>query len=209
MRAGLATLDVLDQEGLGERAQAMGEVLRERLRTALAGYEMVAEVRGLGLLNGIEFQAPRSLKLRVPFEAFMAIHKGMFGQVVVMRLFRDHGMLTQICGNNFLVLKVAPPLVVEEGQIDEFVDGDRRRGRSDAQFSLLLDGGAGARAASPSQHIGQPGNGLRQERRGGRPRARGSRGARGRPIRWKNLTNGLQRNVWTECACIRCTRELE
>jgi ornithine--oxo-acid transaminase len=82
---------------------------------------MVAEVRGMGLLNGIEFQAPRSLKLRVPFEAFMAIHKGMFGQVVVMRLFRDHGMLTQICGNNFMVLKVAPPLVVEEGQIDEFV----------------------------------------------------------------------------------------
>ena len=121
MRAGLATLEVLDRECLGARAQAMGEVLRERLRTALAGYEMVAEVRGLGLLNGIEFQAPRSLKLRVPFEAFMAIHKGMFGQVVVMRLFRDHGMLTQICGNNFLVLKVAPPLVVEEGQIDEFV----------------------------------------------------------------------------------------
>ncbi|MGO9240074.1 MAG: aspartate aminotransferase family protein [Bryobacteraceae bacterium] len=121
MRAGLATLEVLDREGLGARAQAMGEVLRERLRTALAGYEMVAEVRGLGLLNGIEFQAPRSLNLRVPFEAFMVIHKGMFGQVVVMRLFRDHGMLTQICGNNFLVLKAAPPLMVEAGQIDEFV----------------------------------------------------------------------------------------
>lgn len=121
MRAGLATLEVLDQEGLGARAQALGEYLRERLRTALTGYEMVAGVRGLGLLNGIEFQAPRSLKLRVPYEAFMAIHKGMFGQVVVMRLFRDHGMLTQICGNNFLVLKVAPPLVVEQGHIDEFV----------------------------------------------------------------------------------------
>lgn len=121
MRAALATLEVLDREGLGARAQAMGEYLRERLRTALAGYEMVAEVRGMGLLNGIEFQAPRSLRLRVPYEAFMAIHKGMFGQVVVMRLFRDHGMLTQICGNNFTVLKVAPPLVVEETQIDEFV----------------------------------------------------------------------------------------
>ena len=45
----------------------------------------------------------------------------MFGQVLVMRLFRDHNILTQICGNNFHVLKVAPPLVVEETQIDEFV----------------------------------------------------------------------------------------
>jgi ornithine--oxo-acid transaminase len=121
MRAALATLDVLDRERLGERSATLGEYLRERLRSSLAGYEMVKDVRGVGLLNGIEFQAPRSLALRLPFEAFMAIHKGMFGQIVVMRLFRDKRMLTQICGNNFMVLKVAPPLVTNEGQLDEFV----------------------------------------------------------------------------------------
>jgi ornithine--oxo-acid transaminase len=49
----------------------------------------------------------------------------MFGQVLVMRLFRDKGMLTQICGNHFLVLKVAPPLVVSDGQIEEFVEAVR------------------------------------------------------------------------------------
>ena len=53
---------------------------------------------------------------------FRHIHPGMFGQVVVMRLFRDGNILTQICGNNFLVLKVAPPLVVDEHQIDRFVE---------------------------------------------------------------------------------------
>jgi 4-aminobutyrate aminotransferase-like enzyme len=67
MRAGLATLDVLEQENLGERALIMGEVLRERLRDALAGYEMVREVRGMGMMSGIEFQAPKQLKLRAPF----------------------------------------------------------------------------------------------------------------------------------------------
>jgi ornithine--oxo-acid transaminase len=45
----------------------------------------------------------------------------MFGQILVMRLFRDHGILTQICGNDFMVLKVAPPLVVTEEQIEQFV----------------------------------------------------------------------------------------
>jgi ornithine--oxo-acid transaminase len=45
----------------------------------------------------------------------------MFGQVLVMRLFRDHGILTQVCGNNFMVLKVAPPLVVTEEQTLQFV----------------------------------------------------------------------------------------
>jgi ornithine--oxo-acid transaminase len=120
MRAGLATLDVLQREGLGERAMALGDYLRERLRQSLTGYEMVKEVRGAGLLNGVEFTAPRKLALRVPFEAFAKIHPGMFGQVLVMRLFRQ-GFLTQICGNNFGVLKVAPPLVVSEQEVDEFV----------------------------------------------------------------------------------------
>ena len=37
-----------------------------------------------------------------------------------MRMFRDRDILTQICGNNFMVLKAAPPLVVTEAQIDAF-----------------------------------------------------------------------------------------
>jgi len=121
MRAGLATLDVLEREHLGKRAASMGDYLRGGLREALASYEMVDEIRGIGLLNGIAFQAPRKLRLRVPFEAFRNIHPAMFGQLVVMRLYRDHGILTQICGNNFMVLKAAPPLVVDEEQADEFV----------------------------------------------------------------------------------------
>ena len=121
MRAGLATLDVLERERLGERAAAVGEYLRARLRDALDGYEMVREVRGAGLMSGIEFTAPKQLRLRIPFEAFLKIHPGLFGQVLVMRMFRDHNILTQICGNHFMVLKAAPPLVASEEHIDEFV----------------------------------------------------------------------------------------
>jgi len=121
MRAGLATLEVLDRAGLGRCATEAGKYLREQLTAALREFEMVKEVRGLGLLMGIEFQAPKHLRLRIPYEAFGAIHGGMFGQILVMRLFRDFGFLTQVCGNNFMVLKVAPPLVVEEAQMDTFV----------------------------------------------------------------------------------------
>lgn len=125
MRAGLATLDVLEGENLGERALVSGEVLRQKLRDALSGFEMVQEVRGLGMLSGIAFQAPRSVRLRLAFEAFRHIHESMFGQVIVMRLFRSipakPGILTQICGNNFMVLKVAPPLVATEEHLDTFV----------------------------------------------------------------------------------------
>ena len=121
MRAGLATLDVLENESLGARATELGEELRKRLREELAPFEMVKEVRGLGMLSGIEFGTPSKLMLKAAFEVFMKIHPAMFGQIVVMRMFRDKNILTQICGNNFMVLKVAPPLVASRAQLDEFV----------------------------------------------------------------------------------------
>jgi ornithine--oxo-acid transaminase len=86
---------------------------------------MVKEIRGFGLLSGIEFTAPRQLRLRLAFEAFRRIHGGLFGQMLVMRLFNDKQILTQICGNDFMVLKVAPPLVVNESQVEEFVTAIR------------------------------------------------------------------------------------
>jgi ornithine--oxo-acid transaminase len=122
MRAGLATLEVLQDEDLAIQAERLGNYIRDRLRERLATFEMVKDVRGLGLMSGIEFAAPQQLRLRIAFEAFKKIHPGMFGQMIVMRMFRDKNILTQVCGNNFMVLKVAPPLVVSVQQCDEFVD---------------------------------------------------------------------------------------
>ncbi len=121
MRVGLATLDILENEKLGQRATIAGEKLRRALVERLAKYEMISEIRGLGLLNAIEFKAPRSLKLRIPFETFAKIHPAIFGQIVVMRMFRDHGILNQVCGNEFMVLKISPPLMINDEQLDRFV----------------------------------------------------------------------------------------
>jgi ornithine--oxo-acid transaminase len=121
MRAGLATLDVLESEGLGPRALRLGGAFRGKLRHELAPFEIVEEVRGMGLLSGIAFRPPRKLALRALYEAFHRVHPAMFGQVIVMRVFREKSILTQICGNNFMVLKAAPPLTVSEEQLDEFV----------------------------------------------------------------------------------------
>lgn len=121
MRAGLATLRVFREEKLGVRSEVLGAELRQSLALALADYEMVDSVRGVGMLNGIVFRPPAKFRTRIAFEAFRKVHEGMFGQMVVMRLFRDQNILTQICGNNLMVLKVAPPLVVTQQQIDEFI----------------------------------------------------------------------------------------
>jgi ornithine--oxo-acid transaminase len=125
MRAGLATLDVLERDKLGHRAMTLGEEFRATLRRQLTGFDMVKEVRGMGLLSGIEFLPPKKLALRALYEAFHQIHPAMFGQILVMRMFREKGFLTQICGNNFMVLKAAPPLTVPSDQLDEFANAVR------------------------------------------------------------------------------------
>jgi ornithine--oxo-acid transaminase len=122
MRAGIATMEVLSREHLIERAEHLGMEFRGHLREALKPYEMVKEVRGEGMLTGIEFQAPRNLSMRMSFEAFKAVHPALFGQILVMRLFKDREILMQICGNNFMVLKVAPPLTVNEAQLNYCVE---------------------------------------------------------------------------------------
>jgi len=122
MRAGLATLDVVESENLAARAEYLGTELRAQLSQRLSRFEMFSEVRGLGLLNGIVMQPPTSLRLRIPFQTFRAIHPGMFGQMLVMRLFQHHNILSQMCGNNFMVIKIAPPLVITEDQLDHYLD---------------------------------------------------------------------------------------
>jgi ornithine--oxo-acid transaminase len=122
MRAALTTLDVLESQQLGAESTQKGEYLRTKLNERLSRHDMFKEVRGEGLLNGIEFKAPTSMAMKMSFAAFKTIHPAMFGQMLVMRLFRNEKILTQICGNNFMVLKVAPPLVVTEAQMDRFVD---------------------------------------------------------------------------------------
>ena len=77
-----------------------GKQFRADLRQALAPFGLVKEVRGLGLLSGIEFRAPQKLSLRALYEAFHRIHPAMFGQIMVMRMFRGKNIFTQVCGNN-------------------------------------------------------------------------------------------------------------
>jgi ornithine--oxo-acid transaminase len=140
MRAGLATLEVLEREELGPRALRLGEEFRADLREALAPFEIAKEVRGVGLLCGIEFSAPRRLGLRAIYEAFHQIHPAMFGQVLVIRMFREHNILTQICGNNFMVLKAAPPLVVGKEAIGCICGGDSEHRGTRRFLALVLDG---------------------------------------------------------------------
>ncbi len=122
MAAGLATLHVFDDENVVENARVIGESLQSRLSELVGRYEMLQEVRGRGLMIGIEFGRPTSWKLRGAWTALRAARKGLFAQTVVHALYHRHGILTQVSGDHLEVIKLIPPLIIGEAEVDAFVD---------------------------------------------------------------------------------------
>ncbi|WP_055590307.1 aspartate aminotransferase family protein [Peterkaempfera griseoplana] len=122
MAAGLATLHVMEDQQIVAHARRVGDLFRERLAALVDKYELLADVRGRGLMIGIEFGKPRSLKLRTGWAALQAARKGLFAQMVVVPLMQRHRILTQVSGDHLEVIKLIPPLVVTERDVDRFVD---------------------------------------------------------------------------------------
>jgi ornithine--oxo-acid transaminase len=123
MVAGLATLQELDDEGLVEHTARLGQKLLELTRPLVEEFDVVREVRGLGLIWAIEFAEPESRKLS--WKLIEKMQPGLFAQLVVGPLFSEHRILSQVAGHNIAVLKVLPPLVVTDEDIEYFVDALR------------------------------------------------------------------------------------
>ncbi|WP_175409848.1 aspartate aminotransferase family protein [Streptomyces sp. TRM64462] len=122
MAAGLAVLAVMDGEGVVANARRTGELLKSRLAALTDRYEMLHDVRGRGLMVGIEFGRPSSLGLRSRWTMLQAARKGLFAQMVVVPLLQQHRILTQVSGDRLEVIKLIPPLVIGEAEVDRFVD---------------------------------------------------------------------------------------
>ncbi|MFI1963077.1 aspartate aminotransferase family protein [Streptomyces pathocidini] len=121
MAAGLATLAVMEDEQLTANARHTGELLRSRLAGLVDRYELLRDVRGRGLMIGIEFGKPKSLALRSRWTMLQAARKGLFAQMVVVPLLQRHRILTQVSGDHLEVIKLIPPLIIGEREVDRFV----------------------------------------------------------------------------------------
>ncbi|MFG2926736.1 aspartate aminotransferase family protein [Streptomyces sp. NPDC048305] len=121
MAAGLAVLAVMEKEQTVANARRTGDLLRERLAALVGRYELLHEVRGRGLMIGIEFGRPSSLKLRSRWAMLQAARKGLFAQMVVAPLLHKHRILTQVSGDHLEVIKLIPPLIIGEREVDRFV----------------------------------------------------------------------------------------
>ncbi|PNE37934.1 aspartate aminotransferase family protein [Streptomyces noursei] len=122
MAAGLAVLSVMEDEGIVANARRTGDLLRSRLAALTGRYELLHEVRGRGLMIGIEFGRPKSLGLRGRWTMLQAARKGLFAQMVVVPLLQRHRILTQVSGDHLEVIKLIPPLIIGEREVDRFVE---------------------------------------------------------------------------------------
>lgn len=121
MAAGLAVLSVIEDERIVANAATTGELLRSRLAALVDRYEFLSEVRGRGLMIGIEFGRPSSIGLRGRWTMLQAARKGLFAQMVVAPLLRRHRILSQVSGDELEVIKLIPPLTIGEREVDRFV----------------------------------------------------------------------------------------
>jgi len=121
MAAGLATLDVIETEGLISRAERLGDRLRLGLSDLIGRYEFLRAVRGKGLMIGIEFGPPTSLKLKASWNLLESANKGLFCQLITIPLFAEHKILTQVAGHASHTIKLLCPLVITEADCDWIV----------------------------------------------------------------------------------------
>jgi 4-aminobutyrate aminotransferase len=106
---GRAVLRTIAAEGLAERADVMGRRLRDGLREACSGLEVVGDVRGRGLAIGVDLVTDRGSRSGDPGLAARVVYRAW-----------ELGAVVYYVGGN--VLEVTPPLVIDEHEVDRAVE---------------------------------------------------------------------------------------
>ena len=104
--AGHAVLDIIEREDLVRRSAAMGATFLEGLRRLATKHAAIGDVRGLGLLIGVEIENDRTSREPAP-QLTKRLQQAM----------RERGVLVSITGVHGCVLRITPPLVISEAQV--------------------------------------------------------------------------------------------
>jgi ornithine--oxo-acid transaminase len=122
MVAGLAALDVLDRYRLVQRAEQLGKLLGEGLRGMIPRFEFLKDVRWRGLMVGIEFGPPQALGPKTAWTLMHKMDRSLFPQAAIIPLLDKHHIITQVAGHHIDVVKLLPPLVIGEKDVQWFLN---------------------------------------------------------------------------------------
>jgi ornithine--oxo-acid transaminase len=122
MAAALATLHVIEEDKLVENAAALGDYVMAELKAMAPACPFVADVRGKGLMFGVDFARPKeSLKLKMAWDMLHKLNFGVFGQMIIIPLLNEHRILTQVAGYHTEVIKFLPPITVTKDDMNWFL----------------------------------------------------------------------------------------
>ena len=120
--AALATLRVLERDGVVAHAERMGALLLELTTPLVERHAVVRDVRGLGLMWAIELGSPERGTSRSLFAAVERVQPGLFAQLITVPLFHEHRILCQVAGHRMNVVKALPSLLIDEHEVRYFAD---------------------------------------------------------------------------------------
>ncbi|HHY59841.1 MAG TPA: aspartate aminotransferase family protein, partial [Clostridia bacterium] len=120
--AAIAAINVILEENLCEKARENGEYMLGRLKTLQDKYQVVKEVRGQGLMIGLEFKSETGLIDKLTGGMLNKLSEEYFGALVAGELQNKHRIITAYTLNNPNVIRLEPPLIVTREQIDRLVD---------------------------------------------------------------------------------------
>jgi ornithine--oxo-acid transaminase len=116
----LATLRVIEDEQLVARAERMGALLLELTKPLVERFEVVSDVRGMGLMWAIEFGPPAGASARRLWQGVERRQPGLFSQLITVPLFHEHKIFCQVAGHHMNVIKALPALTIEESEVRRF-----------------------------------------------------------------------------------------
>lgn len=120
--AAIAAINVIVEENLCEQARVNGEYMLQRLEALQDKYSVVKEVRGQGLMIGLEFKSETGLIDKLTGGMINKLSEEYFGALVAGELQNKHRIITAYTLNNPNVIRLEPPLIVTKEQIDRMVD---------------------------------------------------------------------------------------
>jgi putrescine aminotransferase len=143
--AALESIRLLVEEGLAEQAREKGEYFLAKLQDLQQKYPVIAEVRGRGLLIGLEFASPKSNLLNtLTGGTVKKLAEEYFASIVAGQLLNEHGIITAYTLNNPNVIRFEPPLIIKREEIDYVVQALEAVLKNQGMASIALRGAKSA-----------------------------------------------------------------
>ena len=109
--AGIATIDLIEKRGIAKNAERVGNYLLKRLRELQAKHDLIGDVRGRGLIAGLELVNDRKTKEPAKKEAIKLVYRSW-----------QLGLLVVFLGINSNVVEITPPLAIGNNEVDLAVE---------------------------------------------------------------------------------------